>query len=82
MLYVKNANQCPAQFQLAATAGSSVGETDDDPLLAAMGFDPVSIDTLLGRVKMPTDQLIARVTELELDGAIASMPGGKYQRLR
>ena len=66
----------------AATAGSSVGETADDPLLAAMGFDPVSIDTLLGRVKMPTDQLIARVTELELDGAIASMPGGKYQRLR
>ena len=46
-----------------------------------MGFDPVVIDTLIERVKLPTDQLIARLTELELDGAIASMPGGKYQRL-
>ena len=57
-------------------------ETDRDPLLQGMGFDPVSIDTLLERVKLPTDQLIARLTELELDGAIASMPGGNYQRLR
>jgi DNA processing protein len=56
------------------------GETD--PVLDAMGFDPVSIDALIGRVKLPADQLIGRLTELELDGAIASMPGGKYQRLR
>ena len=55
---------------------------DSDPVLVAMGFDPVLIDTLLERVKLPTDQLMSRVTELELDGAIASMPGGKYQRLR
>ena len=55
---------------------------ESDPVLAAMGFDPVSIDALLERLKLPTDQLVARVTELELDGAIASMPGGKYQRLR
>ena len=47
-----------------------------------MGFDPVAIDTLLDRAKVPTEQLIARLTELELDGVIASMPGGKYQRLR
>ena len=55
---------------------------ESDPVLTAMGFDPVSIDALLERLKLPTDQLVARVTELELDGAIASMPGGKYQRLR
>ena len=55
---------------------------EDDPLLEVMGFDPVAIDTLLDRAKVPTDQLIARLTELELDGVIASMPGGKYQRLR
>jgi DNA processing protein len=47
-----------------------------------MGFDPVAIDALLERVELPTDQLVVRLTELELDGAIASMPGGKYQRLR
>ena len=47
-----------------------------------MGYDPVTVDSLLTRANLPTDQLIARLTELELDGAIASMPGGNYQRLR
>ena len=61
---------------------SNVGEVESDPMLEAMGFDPVSTDTLLDRVKLPANQLIARLTELELDGAIAPMPGGKYQRLR
>ena len=65
-----------------ATTESSVDEAERDPVLEAMGFDPVSIDSLLERVESPTDRLIARLTELELDGAIASMPGGKYQRLR
>lgn len=67
----------------ADRASDEQNETvESDPVLTAMGFDPVSIDALLERLKLPTDQLVARVTELELDGAIASMPGGKYQRLR
>ena len=67
---------------MSAVATVDGDEAESDPVLAAMGFDPVSTDALLERVKTPTDQLIARLTELELDGAIASMPGGKYQRLR
>lgn len=65
-----------------ATALKEADDTENDPILAAMGYDPVTIDGLLGRTKLPTDQLIARLTELELDGVIASMPGGNYQRLR
>ena len=67
---------------VAASADTSATDAESDPLLDAMGFDPISVDNLLERVKLPTNQLIARLTELELDGAIASMPGGKYQRLR
>ncbi len=67
---------------VGAASESKVDETETDPLLEAMGFDPISIDALLARATLPTDQLIARLTELELDGAIASMPGGKYQRMR
>ena len=66
----------------SAAPESGATEEENDPVLDAMGFDPVSVDSLLARVKLPTDQLIGRLTELELDGAIASMPGGKYQRLR
>ena len=66
----------------SVAARSTSAEIDNDPLLSAMGYDPVPVDVLLQRVKLPADQLISRLTELELDGAIASMPGGKYQRLR
>ena len=65
-----------------ATAHATSAEIESDPLLSAMGYDPVPVDVLLQRVNLPADQLISRLTELELDGAIASMPGGKYQRLR
>ena len=56
-------------------------ENDADPILTAMGYDPVSIDALLERVTLPADQVIARMTELEIDGVIAPLPGGRYQRL-
>lgn len=52
-----------------------------EPVLKAMGYDPVSVDTLVERVELPAEKVIARLAELEIDGVIASMPGGKYQRL-
>ncbi len=66
----------------SVAARSTSAEIESDPLLNAMGYDPVPVDVLLQRVELPADQLISRLTELELDGTIASMPGGKYQRLR
>lgn len=53
-----------------------------DPVLTAMGYDPASIDALMERVDLPADQVLLRITELEIDGVIRSLPGGKYQRMR
>jgi len=53
----------------------------DDPLLAALGHDPVDLDTLASRTELPADRLLARLLTLELDGRIAQIPGGRYQRL-
>ena len=64
------------------TTRTESNDIESDPLLSAIGYDPVPVDVLLQRVKLPADQLISRLTELELDGVIATMPGGKYQRLR
>ncbi len=50
-------------------------------LLTALGFDPVSLDALQARCGLPTDQLQAQLLELELDGALARLPGGLFQRL-
>lgn len=51
-------------------------------LLAHMGFDPVDADTLAQRAGRAHHEVVAELTRLELEGRIASLPGGRYQRVR
>ncbi len=51
-----------------------------DPVLRALGHDPAPLDALVARTGLDTAALLARLLELELQGAIARMPGGRYQR--
>jgi DNA processing protein len=53
----------------------------DDGLLVHMGHDPVDVDTLCGRAAWSAEQVAAELLRLELDGRIAALPGGLYQRL-
>jgi DNA processing protein len=50
-------------------------------LLTALGFDPVGLDALQGRTRLTTADLQARLMTLELDGQVARLPGGLFQRL-
>ena len=52
-----------------------------DPLLDALGHDPVTMDALIARTGWPAQDLSARLMTLELDGQVARLPGGLYQRL-
>ena len=52
-----------------------------DPLLEALGHDPVTMDALISRTGWPAQDLSARLMTLELDGQVARLPGGLYQRL-
>jgi DNA processing protein len=54
---------------------------EQDPLLAALGFDPVSLDPLVARTGMPASALQARLLEFELRGEVARLPGGLFQRV-
>jgi len=49
-------------------------------LLAALGFDPVGLDALQARCGLETAELQAQLMGLELDGAVARLPGGLFQR--
>lgn len=53
----------------------------ESPLLQAMGFDPVGLDTLMARTGMDTATMQVQLLELELAGAVARLPGGRFQRL-
>ncbi|TVO58990.1 DNA-processing protein DprA [Denitromonas halophila] len=65
------------------TPAEPVAETDEttDHLLAALGHDPVSLDTLAARTGLTADALYAILLSLELDGHLARLPGGRFQRL-
>ncbi len=65
----------------ACAAADGAGHDGADPLLDALGFDPCDLDTLASRAGLAPEQLAARVLELELAGRVASLPGGRVQRL-
>lgn len=50
-------------------------------LLEYIGFDPVDIDALCARAGLPAETVMAELLRLELDGLVATLPGGRYQRL-
>jgi DNA processing protein len=53
----------------------------DDPLLQALGHDPVTLDALGARSGLDAANLLARLLALELQGTVARLPGGLYQRI-
>ena len=53
----------------------------DSALLTALGHDPVSLDALQARTGLPTPRLQAELMTLELQGQLARLPGGFFQRL-
>lgn len=59
-------------------SGDNAGET---ALLTVLGHDPCSVDTLIQRSSLTADSVLAMLMALELDGRVAQLPGGLYQRL-
>lgn len=50
-------------------------------LLRDLGFDPTSLDALCARTGYSAAVLQAQLLELELDGRVARLPGGLFQRI-
>ncbi len=56
-------------------------ENRPDPVLDALDGAPATLDTLAQRTGLTLDALSAKLLALELDGQIASLPGGRYQKI-
>ncbi len=63
------------------TAPAAQGDPLCDALLAAAGYDPVSVDQLAERSHLSAAEVQAGLLTLELDGKIELLPGGQYRRL-
>lgn len=65
----------------AATASADEEGPAPQGLLAQMGHDPVSLDALGARTGKAAADLQVELLELELDGQVARLPGGLFQRM-
>jgi len=65
----------------STTAAERPEASGDASLLAHMGHDPVDVDSLCARAGMSAEQVSSELLRLELDGRVAALPGGLYQRL-
>lgn len=50
-------------------------------LLDCLGYDSCDVDTLASRSGLTAEKLYAILLNMELDGRIASLPGGRFQRI-
>jgi DNA processing protein len=64
-----------------APSATVVAECDAARVLTALGHDPVGVDALITRSGLAAEAVTAALVELELTGQIASLPGGRYQKL-
>jgi DNA processing protein len=66
---------------LARTVKAPEEPAAADPLLEALGYEPVSLDALGARTGWTASELNTRLLELELAGQVARLPGQLFQRV-
>ena len=72
------------ELNLTGVADQTAPDVMPEPaqgLLAFLGFDPVGLDALQARCGLDMADLQAQLMALELDGQVARLPGGLFQRL-
>jgi DNA processing protein len=65
----------------SAQEAASRTPAPEHPLLVHIGFDPVDMDSLSMRSGLTIESLSAILLQLELEGHIAVLPSGLYQRI-
>ncbi|WP_416400977.1 DNA-processing protein DprA [Alicycliphilus denitrificans] len=71
----------PAAEQAPASDAPPPAAPAHQEVLDALGFDPLGLDALVARTGLPAATLQVRLLELELDGQVARLPGGLFQRV-
>jgi DNA processing protein len=68
---------------VSVSTPAAAAERAENPhaLLPHLGHDPCNVDTLCQRSGLTPDTVSAMLLELELAGMVATLPGGRYQRI-
>lgn len=84
---VESAQDVLEELRWGSTSAQAVareeGEVDDcNDVLAALGHDPIDLDTLAQRLNRDAGTVVAQLLELELAARVERLPGNRYQRLQ
>ncbi len=71
----------PAPVSVSTGEDISQADSENERLLASLGHDPCTLDILVARCGLTAQAVLAILLQLELEGRVASLPGGRYQRL-
>ena len=75
-------SKTPDLIAAHADTASAIGQNStENPLLTALGYDPVGLDALVARTGIAASHLQVQLLELELDNRVARLPGGLFQRI-
>jgi len=66
--------------QIRCNENNSTQDLFLDPLLASVDYEATPIDLVVSRSELPTNEVLTRLTMLELKGLVSAVPGG-YLRL-
>jgi DNA processing protein len=58
------------------------GDKHAHHVLEQLGYEPCDIDALMARTGLDSAIVTAALSQLEIDGVIAVLPGGRFQRVR
>ena len=81
---VECANDILSELGLPLPGGALPHGAQDDrahPMLVAMGHAPASLDQIAQRTGMAAARVAAQLSRLEIEGRVAPLPGGLFQRL-
>jgi DNA processing protein len=75
--------QPPPAVTYASSSAQAAPELDKEyeMLLDALGFDPATMDVLVARTDLPGESVASMLLILELQGRVATLPGGRYSRV-
>jgi DNA processing protein len=84
---VETAQDILAELGIAAAPAAPAATPKTQPraamrrILRALGHDPAEPGTVAMRARLSLPDALAALTELEIDGRVASLPGGTWQRV-
>lgn len=70
----------PLRIPAPAREAGAAAKPPPHPLLETMGFAPATIDEIAASCGLAAHEVAAQLVGLEIEGLVAALPGGRYQR--